>query len=250
MFYTYLWRDASGTPFYIGKGTKRRAWNVTQRSAAFLAIHAAGGCTVEIMDEFILESQAHEHEMLLIERYGRREFGGLLVNRTDGGEGTTGIVFSDTHKARISAGNRGKVRSPEARARVAAAKRGKPGYRHTTESLAKIRLAHIGTKRADHARANMAAAWRENPRRAEHTARQIVANRMAGPRASNQSGFKGVSFAPHRGAYLAAITIDGKQRNLGYYPMAEEAARVYDAAAIEGWGVGNCYLNFPVAAHA
>lgn len=246
MFYTYVWRDAAGAPFYVGKGTKRRAWSLSGRSVLFRSEFAKGGCTVEIVDEFILESEAHAHEYALISLYGRREFGGLLVNRTDGGEGLVGCVFSEDHRSRIGLGNRGKVRSPEARARVSAAKKGQR-HPHTPESRAKIGRAHTGKTRSDQARANMAAAWRQNPRRAERIAQQIVANRMAGPRAANKTGFKGVSIAPHRGAYLATITTDGKQRNLGYFSSAEEAARAYDIAALAFWGGGNCYLNFPEA---
>lgn len=249
MFYTYLWRDASGTPFYVGKGTKRRAWSLSGRSDDFRAVYALGGCAVEIVDMFVLESEAHAHECVLIEQYGRREFGGLLVNRTDGGEGLTGHVFSQSHRAKIGAGNRGKIRTPEARAKVSIAKQGQR-HPHSQESRAKIGVAHSGKKRSIGARANMAAAWRKNPRRAVHTARQIVENRMAGPRASNKSGFKGVSFVKRRGKYLSAITVDGVQRNLGYFTTPEEAAAAYDAAAVKAWGRGNCYLNFPVSAHA
>ena len=41
MFYTYIWRDGAGVPFYVGKGVKRRARALSKRSAEFMAIHTA-----------------------------------------------------------------------------------------------------------------------------------------------------------------------------------------------------------------
>ncbi|TIV38948.1 MAG: hypothetical protein E5V91_12445 [Mesorhizobium sp.] len=102
MYYTYVWRDANGVPFYIGKGKGRRAQNTTMRSEDFKSVHAQGCCTVEIVDWFIHESQAHACEVELIERYGRREFGGLLVNKTDGGDGVSNPSAETRAKLRVA----------------------------------------------------------------------------------------------------------------------------------------------------
>lgn len=48
-------------------------------------------------------------------------------------------------------------------------------------------------------------------------------------------GFKGVSKNRHQ--FAARICKDGKNRYIGYYATAEEAARAYDEAAIEQFGV-------------
>ncbi|MCW0235275.1 MAG: hypothetical protein OJJ21_16875 [Ferrovibrio sp.] len=114
MFYTYIWRDSAGLPFYVGKGGNdngKRSRNVSMRSKEFKAIHANGGCTVEMVDEFILESQAFAHECELIERYGRADrLEGCLVNQTDGGDGASGATRSQDARGKIAASKIGKPR--------------------------------------------------------------------------------------------------------------------------------------------
>lgn len=68
-----------------------------------------------------------------------------------------------------------------------------------------------------------------------------------------RSGFKGV-FEKHpkncvlKKPFLAQIVVDQKQINLGYYATADEAARVYDAAAKKYFGEF-AQLNFPEPQH-
>lgn len=207
LFYTYVWRDATGTPFYVGKGgldCGKRAKKIISRSNEFKAIQEQGGCSVEIVDEFILESQAFAHESALIERYGRREFGGILVNKTDGGEGPVGAIRSaetrakmsksalnmtDDHRAKNSAGQRGKVRSAE------------------------VRLQNSTIRRA------------------------------SAPSAANSSGYKGVSFFIRKRKWRAAVWVNGKNKHLGWFNTPEAAALAYDEAALHAFG-NDCYLNF------
>jgi hypothetical protein len=54
--------------------------------------------------------------------------------------------------------------------------------------------------------------------------------------------FKGVSFQKQQRKWQAVIRMGGRCRYLGLFPTAEEAARVYNHAAVEAWGTG-CYLN-------
>lgn len=64
-------------------------------------------------------------------------------------------------------------------------------------------------------------------------------------RSHNTSGFKGVTWHKHRRKWLAQIKPgDGKNRFLGYFLTAEEAARAYDSAARELHGE-YAAVNFP-----
>lgn len=303
LFYTYVWRDASGVPFYVGKGKGRRAWITTQRSKPFKEIHSEGNCRVEIIDYFIHESQAHAHEVELISRYGRRDNGtGSLVNLTDGGEGTSGWVASEDTRAKISRAAIGRIVSVSTKELISAAHKGrklKPehvakiakantGRKHTEEAKAKVGAANLGNTYAlgtvrseetrakisaskkgqasrmganlspeirskiaaslrgrklseDH-RAKLSAAGSGVPKTTEHVSSVMAALHMIPPRADSSSGYKGV--CKNKTRWVARITVGGERRTIGYFPEAQEAAKAYDAAAVEAWGIGNCYLNF------
>jgi hypothetical protein len=84
-FYVYLYLRKDGSPYYVGKGHKYRAYRT--------------GCLKDRSRIQILqcpsEEVALEYEKLLIAAYGRKDLGtGILRNLTDGGEGATGTVWS------------------------------------------------------------------------------------------------------------------------------------------------------------
>ena len=63
-------------------------------------------------------------------------------------------------------------------------------------------------------------------------------------RATNTSGFMGVSFVKNIGKYESYIHFHGIKHNLGYYISPQEAAYYRDAAARALFGE-YCFLNFP-----
>ena len=101
MFYTYLWLREDGTPYYVGKGTGRRAYTT----------HRVGKHPPKeqvILQEFLIEKDALFAERFLIEYYGREDLGrGRLLNLSDGGEiGPVGVVHSKDRKpSRLGANN-------------------------------------------------------------------------------------------------------------------------------------------------
>lgn len=250
-FYTYIWRDAAGVPFYVGKGKGKRAYNTRQRSSEFKDIFEQGGCLVEIVDWFIHESQAHAHEVELIELYGRRELGGTLVNKTDGGEGLSGAsaevrnkismaakaTWSDPDfRSKIAIRRSGLKRSSAARLNMTAAQSSRfekaeerlrisatlRKHYESAEAREKISVATTGVKRSDGARASLSASQRTRPPRI---------------------GYKGVSFHKASGKWCAQLTLGEKRKYLGLFGDPETAAQSYNAAAIDAFGPGNCYLN-------
>jgi hypothetical protein len=78
---------------------------------------------------------------------------------------------------------------------------------------------------------------RENLRPATRSQNKANMGKPKRPDGSaHSSRFKGVSWDESRGRWQSKITVDGKCRNLGRYDDETEAARAYDAAALEAWG--------------
>ena len=279
MFYTYVWKDSSGSPFYVGKGKGRRAGEVYpyRRSKEFMDVYARGGCAVEIVGEFAHESDAHVHEIELIDKYGKQRTGGVLVNKTSGGQGQSGRVVSEEtkrklraahlgrelsieHRSKIGDAHRGNSLSPEWRSNISEGRKGMVfsdehranigkastgnkhwlGKKHKPSTLEALRVIHGA--RSEATCAAISAALSGKPLSDGHKEKIGRGLRMAPP----SSGFKGVGFDKSRSKWVAKIKLDGKTVNLGRFKDHEDAARAYDAAAIKAWGLGNCYLNFPL----
>lgn len=145
MFYLYLHFRPDGSLFYIGKGTKKRAWNFTRsRSRGYKHTrdkHGAKNIEVLVFPRDS-EKQALEDEKSWIAI--AREAGERLVNLADGGIG--GKTYSPTPEQRAANGQRqrGRTHSEETKAlmRASAVQRNSdPGY------LAKLSTSLMGNRR-------------------------------------------------------------------------------------------------------
>lgn len=105
MYYVYAYLRKDETPYYIGKGKGKRAYaenhnlNVPKDKSKIV----------------FLETNLTEIGSLALERryirwYGRKDIGtGILRNRTDGGEGASGLKHTEESKLKISKKNKGKT---------------------------------------------------------------------------------------------------------------------------------------------
>jgi len=150
IFYTYLWLREDGTPYYVGKGSGNRAFRKECPPKDRILIQ-----------EFPSEEDSFEAEKFLISYYGRKDLGiGILVNHTNGGEGSN-TFFGKHHtkeaKEKISRarkGNKvwlGRTHSRETRYKLSLINKGKSlghkfkiGDKPTEETRAKMRAAKAG----------------------------------------------------------------------------------------------------------
>lgn len=108
-YYTYAYLREDGTPYYIGKGRGKRAFNKSGRNISMPPRER-----IIFLKKGLTEEEAFKHEIYMIAVLGRKDLGtGILYNFTDGGEGTSGWVPSIETKEKISDGIKGKNIKPK-----------------------------------------------------------------------------------------------------------------------------------------
>jgi hypothetical protein len=125
-YYTYAYLREDGTPYYIGKGNGRRAyqkqkWHNPPKNKS----------RIIFLKQNLTEEEAFKHEIYMIAVFGRKNLGaGILRNRTNGGEGVSGLVHTDESKKKMSKASKGNSHFK--------------GKKHTEESKRKNSEAHKG----------------------------------------------------------------------------------------------------------
>ena len=142
-FYTYQYLRKDGSPYYVGKGTGKRVWEI---HAGFPPPKNKTRVRIQLWPD---EATAFAYERYFIDFWGRKDIGtGILRNRTDGGEGASGARFkrgpqSPEHRRKnalaktgTNNANYGKPRSQETRRKIALAQKGKPRPKRSAETRA------------------------------------------------------------------------------------------------------------------
>lgn len=139
-FYVYLYLRDDGTPYYVGKGKGKRAWNRSARAVK----PPVNENKIQVVQHQLTEQQAFDLEIELVSKYGRLDEGtGILRNGTDGGEGTSG------HKKPEGWGeSHGElIKQMIADGRIKTIGELVRGKKQSAEHVEKRIKAHIGSKR-------------------------------------------------------------------------------------------------------
>ena len=163
MFYVYIHRRLDTMqPFYVGKGSGKRASVKNNRNIWWQRVSEKAGFEPEIIAYWQSEADALEHERFIIACF--KDMGIGLTNIEDGGlPGPVG---------------KGQPKSKEHRAKIAAAHKGKKKTPHTPEAREKARARQTGKKMPIEARMKISEA---NRRRvlSEETKAKISATKLA-----------------------------------------------------------------------
>lgn len=184
------WRPDTGVCFYVGKGTRKRAWDMEHdrnrhHKSIVKKLQAAGfSVDVRIVKDGLSHEEAFVLEVERIEFYGRA----TLCNLTAGGLG--GLEPSEETRRLIGEASRERLKSPEARAKLSRTGLPSPfkGRTHSPEvkaiiaAKAALRPRIFGRTHSPETRAKISAAKRANPSRpnlglalSESTKRKIAA---------------------------------------------------------------------------
>ena len=101
-FYTYAYLREDRTPYYIGKGQGKRRHQTNGKPC-----NKPPKDRIIFLKKNLTEEEAFKHEIYMIAVFGRKDLGtGILHNRTDGGDGSSGWVPSEETRKKISEANK------------------------------------------------------------------------------------------------------------------------------------------------
>lgn len=181
VFYVYEhWRSDTGQPFYVGKGFKKRAYQMTQRNRHHVFVQEylkRIGATVEvkIVATSLTEREAFDMEVARIESW--LAAGCKLVNITKGGDGPSGRKHTEEWKRANSERMKNRVISEETRAKMSASAMGNKrslGIKKTPEVIEKTASYWRGRPKSEETKRKISESKKGRPWNGSHTPESIA----------------------------------------------------------------------------
>ena len=170
-FYVYGYlRKNEDSYYYIGKGTANRAYRRRGRTIP----PPTERSRIVIIQDKLTEEEAFAMEREYIAKYGRISNGtGILYNLTDGGEGVSGKIYSETELKRLSELMKAYWEDPDFRERQAEISKAmwrNPDFRERQVENAKALWED--PERRERQSESMKALWSDPVRKAEMLAKR------------------------------------------------------------------------------
>lgn len=148
-YYTYAYLREDKTPYYIGKGNGNRAYRRRYKGIK----PPKDKSRIIVLKQNLTEEEAFRHEVYMIAVFGRKDLGtGILHNRTNGGEGSSGFVPSEETRRKMSEAKKDRIVSEETKRKMSEAKKNMSDEtrKKVSEKMSKNGegLASIGGKKA------------------------------------------------------------------------------------------------------
>ncbi len=160
-YYTYAYLREDKTPYYIGKGKEDRIYSKQKNIKP-----PKDKSRIIFLKKNLTEEEAFKHEIYMIDVFGRKDLGtGILHNRTDGGEGSSGCIPSEETKRKLSEVNKGKIVSEETRKKISETSKGKT---LSEEHIKKISEANKGHAVSEETKRKLSEAHKGNTLSEEH----------------------------------------------------------------------------------
>lgn len=214
-FYTYAYLREDGTPYYIGKGKDKRAY---QREKTDIK-PPKDKLRIIILKKNLSEDMAFNHEIYMISVFGRKDLKtGILRNRTDGGEGCSGRKCTEETKRKIGESNKGKKLSEEAKRKISESKKGE--------------------KRSEEFKRNLSKFWKGKPLSKEHKIKMSEAKK--GKTYSEEAKRKMSEYSKNRSEEHKRKLSEAKK---GKSPSEETRRKLSEIRKGKKWwndGCGNC----------
>lgn len=141
-YYIYFYLRDDGSPYYVGRGRRHRAFSKHVRSNK-VDLKPKDRNNIVFIETGLNKLESIEKEKFYIAKYGRKEFGGILLNIREGGDDfadwtpemrkalairQTGRKLSEETKRKMSISAKGKKKSKESILKSIATRRQNGGY--------------------------------------------------------------------------------------------------------------------------
>jgi hypothetical protein len=169
MYYTYAYLREDGTPYYIGKGRNNRAFKKSKGEI----IPPKDKSRIIFLKQNLTEEEAFNHEIYMIVVFGRKDLGtGILRNKTNGGDGSSGLVRSKESRRKQSEALKGKLQSEKTKRKRSEALKGQNnpnfGKSFSKETIRKMSEAKKGKSYSEETRRKLSEAKKGKSLSEEH----------------------------------------------------------------------------------